>query len=1092
MTAHRTLLSGSRFLLALSCFSVSVCFAQFTASIQGIVQDPTGAVIPKASITLLNFATNVVGSTTTDNNGNYHFESLAPGNYRVTAEAAGFAKATVNLTLETDQNLNVPISVTVAAQSQAVNVTSEAPLLNTAETRNEMTLETQTLSEVPLAGRNLISLATFAPGAVGLGTSGNGSPGSGVDNYSTETQVDLSANGQGSVANMFIVDGLDITSAIRPGVLNLTPNPDSVAEASIQVNTFTVEYGRASSIQMAMTTKSGTDAFHGNASDYFTDQHLFAGTEFIHNYSPFHSNNMSASLGGPIVPHHQFFFFGSVEPLWSSTASGSVTTFEDPAFTQWAETNFPNTFGTKLLTSYKPSNATTTGVSQTAANLFPGTCGTAATSFLPCNLAVTDTGVFNATNFRNGLQWNVRIDKYFQNDRIYGNFYRTTLNYGGPVVRPAFAETNVTFERALQVNETHTFSPSTLNEAAFGMSRVEGITPQTGLFSVPLVNVTGLGQGFGDGFAAGDFIQHNYHWRDILTHIHGAHSLKFGYEGWTGDDVEDFQGPHAQPTFQYNNLLDLVEDHPYNETGVAYDPVTGKPVLWDWNAASRTHGLFAEDVWKVKPNLTLTLGVRWDDFGNPYSRSPLTVFGNFYYGAGLTLDEQIANGYVRQTQRVFNHAQTGFQPRVGVAWSPDKAGNWVVRGGFGIYNNWVTPANAQEEFRGNPPGPIYPTFYSNKPGTPAPLLTLGTNNTTPPFGFTYPVISGYTIDSHGGIVGLSPSIGAIDPNLTEPIVYVYSGSVERKLGSALLASGSYSGSQGRSMLAGGGQEFSVSYGQDINAFAGDLIQNNQLSPTRLNPSFGEIFDTSNNRVSSYNALVASLQGRFGRAFFNTSYTRSSSMDDTQVYPSEVNPHVYFGPSIWDAPNRFSLVWNYTLPGLNQGHGFMGRVTGGWSISGTSLLQSGYPFTVSTNAPFIPLTNASGKFIGYAPGSGDYNADGDNYDFPDVSGYTENMSRQGFLNGVFSPTQFTTPAFGTEGNEKSNLFRNPRFAETDAALLKDTNITERVKLQLRFEFFNIFNHPNLEGVDANLPDATFGRSTAQYLPRWIQFGANLKF
>jgi hypothetical protein len=168
------------------------------------------------------------------------------------------------------------------------------------------------------------------------------------------------------------------------------------------------------------------------------------------------------------------------------------------------------------------------------------------------------------------------------------------------------------------------------------------------------------------------------------------------------------------------------------------------------------------------------------------------------------------------------------------------------------------------------------------------------------------------------------------------------------------------------------------------------------------------------------------------------------------------------------------------------------VTGGWSITGTSLLQSGYPFTVSTNAPFLPFKNASGSIIGYAPGSGDFNADGDNYDYPNVASYTENTSRQAFLNGVFAANQFPNPTLGQEGNEKWGQFRNPRFAETDAALLKDTTIAENVKLQLRFEFFNIFNHPNLQGVDSNLPDGTFGRVTGQYLPRWIQLGANLTF
>src|SRR6185369_15924089 len=259
---------------------------------------------------------------------------------------AGFNSTTVAFKLTTGENLNLPVALKVATAQQTVDVTSEAPVLNTAESRTQVTLETAALTSLPLAGRNMISLVTTAPGVIGLGTVAGGSPGSGVDNFSTETQVDASGNGAGSVGNMYMVDGLDVTSAIRPGVLNLTPNPDSVQEVSIQTNTFSVEYGRASSIQMAMTTKSGTDSLHGTASDYFTNQRLFAGTEFVHKYAPYHSNNMSATIGGPIIPHHQFFFFFAVEPLRASTSTGnSVQTYEDPAFTAFAKANFPNTLG---------------------------------------------------------------------------------------------------------------------------------------------------------------------------------------------------------------------------------------------------------------------------------------------------------------------------------------------------------------------------------------------------------------------------------------------------------------------------------------------------------------------------------------------------------------------------------------------------------------------------------------------------------------------------------------------------------------------------------------------------------------------------
>jgi hypothetical protein len=1069
----------------------AACWGQFSGSIQGTVQDPAGAVVPNAKVQLKNTETNVASTTTSDSEGNYRFVSLAPGSYQVTVDASGFNTTAVSFALETSQNLNLPVAMKVATASQSVEVTAQAPVLNTAESRNQMTLETAALSSLPLAGRNMISLVTMAPGVIGIGTTTGGSPGSGVDNYSTELQVDASANGSGSVGNMYMVDGLDVTSAIRPGVLNLTPNPDSVQEVSIQTNTFSVEYGRASSVQMAMTTKSGTEGLHGTASDYFTNQKLWAGTEFVHNYSPYHSNNVSATIGGPIVPHHQFFFFFSIEPLRASTSTGNSTqTYEDPQFANWAKQNFPNTLGTKILNSYPASSATTTAVLQTANNVFPGTCGTAATFNLPCNTPMIDSGIFNGTNYRNGTQFNVRIDKYFKNDRIYGNTYRTVLDTGGPAIRPAFAATSHFILNAWQFSETHTFSPSTVNEASFGYMRDEGIQPKTGLFSVPLINVTGQSTAFGNGFAAGDFIQHNYHWRDVLTHITGSHTFKFGYEGWFGDDVEQFQGPHAQPTFNFNNLLDLVQDKPFTETGVAYNPITGKPVLWDWNAASKTFGLFAQDTWKVKSNLTLTYGVRWDDYGNPYSRSTNTVFGNFILGQGATFQDQVTNGKVAVKNDIFNGAQKAWSPRVGVSWDPNKKGDWVVRGGIGMFHNWVTPANAQEELRGNPPGPIYPTFFGT--GAIPPLFVLGNSN-VPPFGFTYPAVAGGQLDAHGGIVGLQPGIGAIDPNLLTPIAYNFTANVERKVARDTVASVGYSGSRGRDLLAGGGQQFSVSYGVDINNFAGDLIQHNSTVPTRLNPSFGSISYTQNDRQSRFDALIVGVRTRFAKnGFLNAYYTRSSSKDDTQVYPVATNPYQYYGPSIWDSPNRLSLTASYSIPGWNQGHGLAGRLTGGWTASGTTILQSGHPFTVNTTAAFQPVRDANGNFTGITAASGDYNADGVNNDYPNVTSYSMPNSRQAYLTGVFPKSNFTVPTLGTEGNERWGQFRNPGFAETDASLSKETRITERLHVQLRFEFYNVFNRVNLNGVSANLSSSTFGRVTSQLNPRWIQIGAKLSF
>lgn len=1083
-------------LAALGCLLlIPSAWAQFSATVTGTVVDPSGAVVPNARLALTNDATGQVKTATSNSAGAFTFPSLAPGDYHLTATAKGFAGTTSAVVLETNQVLNVPVKLSVGSATQTVQVTTQSPLLDTADNRIQATISSRTLSQLPLAGENMISLVTLAPGVTGTGVTGNGSPGSGRDNYSTETQVDASANGQGAVGNMYIVDGLDVTSSIRPGVLNLTPNPDSIQETSIQTNTYSVLYGRASSVQMTMTTKSGSDRYHGNAEDFFTNQVLTAGTEFTHHYEPFHSNNISASIGGPFWPGKKWgFFFFDIEPQLASNAVAYSTSFADPAFINFAQTNFPNTVGTKILTSYPVSSMSNVAVSSTAADVFqPGSsnaCDTATTSYIPCSLPLVDTGNFSSSAYRNGKQYFIRIDKALRKDRFYGTVYRTTLNINGPNPRSAFTTTSPFFQWAIQVNETHTFSPDTINEAMFGVDRVEGIQPKTGLFNVPIVNVTGVGAGYGDGFATGDFIQHNYHWRDMLTHLVGNHDIQAGVEGLFGDDIENFAGPYDQPTFQFNNLLDLAKDSPFTESGLMYNPLTGLHDQYNWNAAGATFGAFAQDTWKVTPRLTLNYGLRWDDFGNPWSRSSNTAFSDFYLGAGQTYQEQVANGVLIRHHHALERSITDiFSPRAGVAWDIRGNGNWLFKAGAGFFHNWPTLANLQEEYRGNPPGDINPTFFRGQ--NPAPIFGFGTSNQLP-FNFPAPTLPARPLNAAGGITGLQFGIGAVDPTLTSPVTYTYSVGLAHRIGQHYVASIDYSGANGRKLMSGGGQVANVSYGQDINVEAGDLIQHNSLVPTRLNSNFGSIAYTANDRESNYKALILSFQGRFLRSFFNASYTRSSSWDDTQVYPSYINVHQWYGPSAWNAPNRFSMVWNYDLPSVNSDRGAIGRIGSGWAISGTGIFQSGYPINVATNAPFEPITNSSGQFIGYAPGSGDYNADGDDLDYPDVANYSQGTSRHAFLTGIFLPGQFPQPAFGQEGNEKYNRFVGPRFQEWDAALLKNTKIASTVNFQFRFEVFNVLNYANLINVDTNLPDSTFGKATGQDTPRFIQLGGNLTF
>lgn len=1096
--------------IAALCASIlllsATAFAQFTASIQGVVQDPSGAAIPKANVQLLNVATGVTRTTTSDSSGNYSFLSIAPGAYKITAEASGFAKSVAEVTLLTEQNLNVPISLKVGSVADQVVVTSQAPIIDTADSRTQLTLENQAVAQLPIIGRNLVTLVTMAPGVSGLGTSTSGSPASGVDNYSTEEQVDASANGQGQNNNQYVIDGLDVTSGIRQGVLNLTPQPAAIQETSVQVNTFSVEHSRAAGLQTIFTTRSGTDDFHGSAADWFNYQGMFANQHFVssasNHYKPFHSNNMDFAIGGPIFPHHNSFFYFAVEPLRSSASAGGSVTFADPQFISWAQTNYPDTVGTHILATYQPSGVGAVSVQQTAADVFGSACGG---NGVPCALPMIDQGSFGATQIRNGTQYFARIDQGFKKERIYVSLFRTLLLTGAATPMPQFSALNNTWQVAGQVGWTHTFSPNTLNEATAGQSRVEGVLGSGAKdYTVPSISVNGInadaGQAYGVGFAQGDFIQHNYHWRDVLTHVRGTHTLKFGYEGWYGDDVEPFQGPWSQPKFVFNDLLKLAQDAPQNENGIMYNPTTGQQELWNWDAASRTFGAFVEDTWKARHNLTLTLGLRYDDGGNPWSKSASTVFGNFYLGTGTTQQEQIANGYAKATKNALLHAVDNlWSPRVGLAWDPTGNGDWVVRGGFGIYDNWLTSANIQEEFRGSPPGLVEPVFFAGSANPP--IFVLGTTN-KPPFGFVFPTFPG-GLNSQGGVVGANFAIGGIDPLVKSPKADIWSVSVQRRITSIFAATVGYNGSHSYDIVGNGNSIGNVSYGVDVNVLPGDLITHESTAPTRLNHSFGSIAYAQNDRYGNYNGVLFDLKGRFKRGFVDASYTRSSSKDDGLDYPTSTNPGQYYAPSIFDVPNRFSLSLNYELGGLTNHGRAVEFVTRGWGLSGTSIYQSGYPITAvnnnvyepvcqntATNAP--PCPSAANPAVGYAPGSGDYNADGKALDYPDASAYKQLSDNRAWLGGAIPRADFAVPTFGSGGNEKPMQFRQPNFIESDANFYKNTQLAEHLNFEIRFEFFNIFNRANYANVDNNLPDGSFGQATGSHEPRFWQLGGKLSF
>jgi len=511
---------GSQILYSLLALSPIPLFAQFNASVQGTVSDPSGAAIPDAQITLTNTDTNVIKATKSGSNGEYRIVSLAPGNYVIKSVVPSFNTVATPFVLRTAENRNVNFSMDTASVDTKIEVTSQAPLLDTSDSREQATIEARTIEALPLPAHNALNAMQLTPGVTGLGISTFGSLGTG--SFWSNVPA-MSANGRGLNSNQYVLDGLDVNQATNAGSILIVPNADAIQEITVQTNTYSVDYGDSSSIQTILTSKSGTSQYHGFASDFYSYQGLNArgyfGPKAPTRVQPFHANNMSFGAGGPVIPNHQFFFFAAIQPFRALQSNGSsVKTYEDPAFVSFAQSAEPNSPTVQLMTKYTPSGATTTGVSQTAQQIFGSACGTPAADNIPCSLPVLDNGIFNSNSFNHSLGWNFRLDKYFSKDRLYGTVFRTTVRTGGPSVRPAFATTNYDSNLSIQGNESHNFSSNTLNEAVYGYVFIQGTSNATGLFTVPVVNVTGLPLGFGSGFADGNFVQANHHWRDVLSH----------------------------------------------------------------------------------------------------------------------------------------------------------------------------------------------------------------------------------------------------------------------------------------------------------------------------------------------------------------------------------------------------------------------------------------------------------------------------------------------------------------------------------------------------------------------------------------------
>ncbi len=1079
----------------------STAAAQFTSNLQGVVTDASGAAIPNASLTLENEKTGTKIAGSTNSSGNYRFNSLAPGTFRVTATAPGFGSKSIETILTTEQTAGVNLQLSAGDATQTINVNSTTgPLLNPDETRLQVTVDQKQLDQLPLQNRNIYSIVTIAPGVTGFANAGSS------DDFANENKVQASANGHYAAGNEYVLDGFSITSAVNSGTANISPNPDSVQEAALQTNTFAVDQGQGSSIQVELTTRSGTNGFHGAVNYQYSDNNLTRFGYFQRFYNPFRRHDVSVSVGGPIWKDH-LFFFGSTEikRRLVGASTGSLTA-ETPAFVAYGKTINPNGLGVKLLSQY-PAGLVSTQTRLTSGQVLGCTNGSNTdTGNLACSIPFIVSGQNPRATPDNGRQYNFRIDgtRPSGKDRVYVNYYNTTNSAGVILARPGFDVTTTLTSFFLSGNYTHTVGDRLINQASFASYGIDGYQARGGTnYNVPVINNLQISTPLGILNGPGFFEQRNYSGRDVVSYVRGKQSFSFGGAIRHENDKADFGVRLARPTFTFQTVQELLADNPLTENGVTFDPLTGLQKLDRFGGQDTLVSFFASDSYKVTPRLLLGFGVRYDDFGNvsPYGFSTYNKTANIVLGQGDDYVTQVTGAHTVLSDGVYKGRRSGsFSPRGSFAYSPNPT--LSIRGGIGLYLDEIGLGQVVDRVNTNPPTFIQPTF--DRRVALKPIFSVGTTpvvevgSTTPnPVGFTLPVFPPTGVDAKGGIPGTNAAVNSINPNLKLPktINYVFGG--EQSLGKSTVIGLNYSGSYLYDQLIG----------PNLNRVPGDLNITTGLK-TLPNTSFGAINLVFNGGYGHYDAMIATLRQSHGQWLsYEASYTWSHSRDtgiaglrNTLItgqddYPDPTNLGRYYANSSFDTRNRITVAGYVKTPYKHQGL-LLKQLLDDYELSTISVGQSGQPFSVFNSAAYKITKRADGSLIN---SGGDYQAQGYNFAFPNrpIKDYTGSRPKANYVSGVFTAPEFTAPPVGlfVQGTETRNHYLNPALLNIDASIIKAFSGSLRdhsLTVKVRGDFYNVINRTNLTGVTSDLSSASFGRSTSNYQPRTIQLGARVEF
>jgi hypothetical protein len=1159
--------SSQRCLVFLLIFDLcSTCSrADTNGKIYGMVTDPSGGMIVSAAVTVMQIETSEQKTVQTDAHGNYSLLALAPGDYNLQVQSTGF-QTYVKEHIKIDVNSAIQINVTMvlgSTQSKVI-VAADALSVEIANTQLGDVIGGRTMENLPLNGRSYTDLLGLQTGVVPVSS---GIPDTiGVSASASAESGNVSINGQRESANGFMVNGGNIEQARNNGAA-IVPNLDSIAEFRVITNNVDAEYGHYAGALISVVTKSGANEFHGSAFEFLRNTALDARNFFDTQRGLFRRNQFGGTLGGPVLRDKVFFFIdyqGTRElrgisggkipvptldqrngdfsaPATASTLTGSVSSI------YWASVlsqrlGYPVTSGEPY---YTAGCASPTQCVYPNAIIPQATFSSAAKGllqFIPTPTLGQGANFVGSNNNwdTSANQGGIRVDA---NTR-FGTFTGYYAIYDSSLLRPygannvpGFANLDTSHPQIINLGHTKSFGSTAVNEFRFTLVRYvswvnnpqQGFGPKLTSLGFP-AGVPGgivpadprvegvptlLFNNFSEGIPQFDYQQYQTspQFLDNFSKVTGNHSVKVGgeyhYTRWRQRVPE----ADANGLFQFTG----------SETGSDFaDYLIGAPTLFlqssdlDYDNRKNYIGIYGQDSWRIRPNLTLNYGLRWEIIQNWYEKNNATS-DTFIVGEQSTVYPTAPTGFVfagdprpgggKIPRTVSNTPYNDFAPRVGIAYSPS-ADRGVLK--------WLLGAPGKTSIRA-----AYGVFYSNNGGYQAyliqgapPFVAVWTSPAPPLFETPY-------VDRTDGLVRQSPPYPYVAPkpgstaninwelplngvpvwNIHNRTPYAedYHFTIQREFGPATVLSVGYVGSQGHALMDAlesnpGNSQLCLGLSNASQVMAGTPTcgpfgentvytrpDGSTVNSTRgpLGPNFvsNPYYTTIGN--SNYNSLQVSLRHSSKRLTFEAGYSFSKSIDDASDERDFVlNPYnqaLSRSLSSFDIPHSFEVSYNYLLPVDLLGHNRWQRLTGGWRLAGITRFASGLPVQMYETDD----RGLVGEFFG-------------NLDTPLYNGAKLNITNPRSGQPYFNTSAFSLETLGVLNTTHRRFFHGPGINNFDLSLLKDTRISERISAQFRAEFFNVFNHAQFINPSGNISSTSFGMVLSARDPRIGQVALKILF